>query len=117
VLELRLHRPEQALRPLQKAVEIEPSSPGGLYNLGAAYLDLDLLDRSIEVLTRGIGYWPADARFYSLLGLAYLQKHDTARAEVAFEEALRIDPRDAMAKDQLAKLRSTAVSGAPAGRR
>lgn len=105
VLELRLHRPEQALRPLQKALEVEPSSRGGLYNLGAAYLDLGLFDRSIEVLTTGVRYWPADARFHALLGLDYLQKRDRPRAEAAFQAALRIDPGEPTAKHYLARLR------------
>jgi Flp pilus assembly protein TadD len=85
-------------------VELEPASPVGLYNLGAAHSNLGQYDQATEVLMRAIGFWPADARFYALLGLVYYEKHDRSRAEVAFREALRIDPAQPMARAYLERL-------------
>jgi tetratricopeptide (TPR) repeat protein len=104
VLLLRLRRPAEALPFLKQAVELEPTSPVGLYNLGAAYINLGRHDQAAEVLLRGAAVWPRDARFLALLGLAYYEKQDRARAEVAFREALRIDPGEPMARVYLERL-------------
>lgn len=106
--QLAIGRTDAALATFQKALALAPSSPHANLALGEAKLRqgearsaLIYCDR-VARLTGNDPLWRL--RVAGLRGRAYEAAGDLTRARAAYEEALAIDPRDAEAREGVARL-------------
>jgi Tfp pilus assembly protein PilF len=95
---------EIALVGFQRAIELEPNFPEAYYNLGTLYLNRGEAVSSIQHLERAIYYRPDYTEAFVNLGKAYFLARLPAMAGAAFEEALRLDPKNRPALENLSTL-------------
>ena len=94
-----------ALGRALNAVETEgPPPPSIVAALASAHKQMNNDDAAIEVLQRGIKALPGYAPFRFQLGLLHGKAADSAAARAAFEEAVRLDPRNPTAYLKLAAM-------------
>lgn len=95
---------EIALVGFRRAIELEPNFPEAYYNLGTLCLQRGDAVAAIEHLERAIYYRPDSCEAFVNLGKAYFLSRLPAMAGAAFEEALRLDPDNRAALENLATL-------------
>ena len=93
-----LGRFEEAIKPLEKAVALDPKDEWALRTLGASLSRLGRNDEAIATLRRALEITPQDATAHMNLGSALYQKPDLEAAIAAFNESLRLKPDDALAR-------------------
>jgi tetratricopeptide (TPR) repeat protein len=88
---------EEAVRLGEEAIKRSPAHPEILTQLGRTYLDLGRATDAVAVLLKAVtGQRPNMDGAY-LLGQAYLQSKDFARAKDAFQRVIAISPRHTQA--------------------
>ena len=94
---------EQAIRELEKAVALEPTSVKAQFNLATAYGASPKYGsaKEIELLQKVIATSPAFARAHLALGKALLQDGKVPEAIGELQEAARLDPQSGEAHYQL----------------
>ena len=94
---------EEAIRELEKAVALVPSSAKARFNLAAAYgvSPAGGPAKEIEQLEKTIELDPTFARAHVALGKAYLRDGKVAEAVKALQEATRLSPESGEARYQL----------------
>jgi len=104
---LATDRYAEALPHFQKAVKLRPSNPGPHLNLGGTFA---LSDRPREAVLEYETAIPLTSdpemrlSAYTTLGRLYSNLGEYAKARASYQEALRIDPQKAGAKEGLAKV-------------
>src|SRR5262245_5449648 len=96
VMQDRLPEAEASFR---KAVELEPTDRSGYERLARFYAATNKTD---EVYEKAVELRPDDSRFHHYLGMLYELKGDSDRAIARYEDAIRLDPDLAEAKNNLA---------------
>jgi tetratricopeptide (TPR) repeat protein len=97
---LAAEKPLEALKPLRRAVELEPSEPEyAMTEAFASYLEARhavrvTRARALTTARRLLEAEPKSARAHSVLGRLALDEGDRARATREFELALVLDPED-----------------------
>jgi Flp pilus assembly protein TadD len=97
-------RPDDALPLLLRAVERDPTDAGGWFNLGNAHAAADEFTEAGQAFDRCLALDGERFKAWNNLGLARLFQSDAAGAEAAWLESIRIRPRFADARLNLAKL-------------
>ena len=94
---------EQAIRELEKAVALEPSSVKAQFNLATAYGASPKYGsaKQIELLRKVIAMSPTFGRAHLTLGKALLQDGKVPEAISELQEAARLDPQSGEAHYQL----------------
>jgi tetratricopeptide (TPR) repeat protein len=94
---------EQAIRELEKAVALEPSSVKAQFNLASAYGASPKYGpaKEIELLRKVIALAPSFERAHLALGKALLQDGKASEAIPELQEASRLDPQSGEARYQL----------------
>jgi tetratricopeptide (TPR) repeat protein len=94
---------EQAIRELEKALALEPSSVKAQFNLATAYGASPKYGaaKEIELLRKVIAASPNFARAHLALGKAFLQDGKVPEAITELQEAARLDPQSGEAHYQL----------------
>jgi tetratricopeptide (TPR) repeat protein len=92
----------------KRAQELEANNARVFASLGRQYLNAPKVfggdvDRAIESLRKSTQLDPKFDETYVWLGIALRKKSDSAGAEQAFQEALRLNPRSAFAKQMTGK--------------
>jgi tetratricopeptide (TPR) repeat protein len=82
-----------ALVSYEKALKLNEDSPDYLRNCASTCIELDMILRSEELLTRLLDLSPT-AETYNLLGHLAMIKGEDARAEAALNEGLEMDPEN-----------------------
>lgn len=72
-------------------------------NLGAAYSELGQLDKALAELARSIDHKPTPAAHMSR-AMVHLRRHELRAAREQLREALRLDPRDEVARAELERV-------------
>ena len=85
-------RYDEALRLLERALELDPRDPRGLYYLGLVYLALEQPSRAIPPLKTLRTLRPTDIQAQYQLGVAYFTVGDYERAGPLLEEVFRQKP-------------------------
>ena len=93
---------EEAIEPLQKAIELDPNYGLALTAFGATMARLNRNDEAVALFKRSLAITPEDASLHMNLGSALYQKHDLDAAIAAFHESLRLDPNNGFALASLA---------------
>jgi len=94
---------EDVVTRLEKAVQATPGDAVAWRNLGWSYFQRGQFAQSADALRHATDIDPTDARTLSFLGEAILQAHKGQlrmpwEARAAFDEALKLDPKDARAR-------------------
>jgi Flp pilus assembly protein TadD len=97
-------RPGDALPLLLRAVERDPTDAGGWFNLGNAHAAAYEFTEAGQAFDRCLALDGERFKAWNNLGLARLFQSDAAGAEAAWQESIRIGPRFADARLNLAKL-------------
>ncbi len=82
-----------ALVSYEKALKLERDNPDYLRNCASTCIELDMILRSEELLTRLLDLSPTPET-YNLLGHLALIKGENARAEAALNEGLELEPEN-----------------------
>ncbi len=98
---------EEAQELLEKAIAIKSDFGLAYYLLGRNYYAQNLYDEALEQLTISIQHDPKNARAHNCVGVISSQKGYVNRAEDAFNEAVKIDPKFGDAHFNLAVLYAT----------
>jgi len=98
---------EEAIEECKKAIEIDPDFGNPYNDIGAYLIELKRYDEAVPWLDRALEAKRYDPRHFPHfnLGRVYLAKEMFNRAREHFEQALRIEPRYALASKALEKLR------------
>ncbi len=91
-----------ALNCYDQALQMNPSEPSVLYDLGNGFAKLGMWDEAIANYRRALEITPDQADILDNLGFALAAKKQYAEAIMNFEAALRIDPDSAAAHNNLA---------------
>jgi tetratricopeptide (TPR) repeat protein len=83
---------EPALMLFQRAIEIDPGTPGIHFRIAKAHVFLGKLEDAVLELQKDIEIFPGASQSYSLLGETYLQLKEYQKAKENFEAAIRIKP-------------------------
>ena len=97
-------RPDDALPLLLRAVERDPTDAGGWFNLGNAHAAADEFTEAGQAFDRCLALDGERFKAWNNLGLARLFQSDAAGAEAAWLESIRLRPRFADPRLNLAKL-------------
>jgi len=90
----RLHNePDKAEQVLQKMLQDDPGNEAAVEQLTQLLLDENKADEAIKLLETMTAHSPS-ATLYDLLGDAYTQTHDYAKAEAAYRQAVDLDPSE-----------------------
>ncbi|MFN2338951.1 MAG: tetratricopeptide repeat protein, partial [Gammaproteobacteria bacterium] len=92
---------EEALAAFQRATELRPDYSEALDALAHAHMALYDWDGAVQVLNRIIARWPGKAEMFNNLGSVYQAMGRNREAIAAYEQALRINPRLAVALNSL----------------
>jgi tetratricopeptide (TPR) repeat protein len=98
------NHPDEALQALRRAVVVDAGNEEAQQDLANGLLDHNLVDEGADHAARAVALAPNEAAAHDALGRARaLQgRRDDAAAE--FEEALRLDPRYAPAREHLSRV-------------
>jgi Flp pilus assembly protein TadD len=104
--------PEAALKPLQRAAELNPQSPQMQYNLAYVYFQIDRFADSRSILAAVLKRWPDLFQLNALYGAVLFKLGDDFPARDALRHALQLNPADPGTSDFLyaATLRLAAKS-------
>ncbi len=100
-------RPDEAIAPLSRLVEIDPEHQGAQTNLAIAYFATDQLDLAKDTCLRAIdlvGDLSESAELYNLLGSIYRDLEMNDLSETAFRKAFELNPDYADAYCNLAMM-------------
>jgi tetratricopeptide (TPR) repeat protein len=90
----RLHNePDKAEQVLRKMLEDDPGNEAAAEQLTQLLLDENKADGAIKLL-EDMTAQSTSATLFDLLGDAYTQNHDYAKAEVAYRKAVDLDPTE-----------------------
>jgi Flp pilus assembly protein TadD len=84
----------EALKPLQRAAELSPSSPQMQYNLAFDYFQLSRFAEAREPLARAVARWPDLYPLNALLGAVLYSLGEEPPAYEALHHAYELNPRD-----------------------
>lgn len=93
-----------AQRAFERGVEIDPRQVEALDNLGTFHLNNGREARAVEYLQRALAERPDMAETRAKLALAWFRQDDMVQAKREAEEALRLDPGVALARQILGAL-------------
>jgi len=90
----RLHNePDKAEDVLRKILKDDPANEAAAEQLTQVLLDNNKADEAIQFLESTTAH-ASSATLYDLLGDAYTQNHDYAKAEAAYRKAVDLDPSE-----------------------
>jgi Tfp pilus assembly protein PilF len=98
---------EDAISECKRAIEVDPDFGNPYNDIGAYLIDLRRYDEAISWLERATAAPRYDPRHYPYfnLGRVYYSKGMINRARECFQEALRIEPEYALARQAIENIR------------
>jgi len=90
----------------RKAIELDPVRSGAYGDLARLYAQQGPVDDALTTLAEGLKVSPKDSDLLLVAGTLHERKGNIPEAEEAYEKALAVNPRHAMAANNLAYLLS-----------
>ena len=97
-------REAEARHWYEEAIRLDPWSPEARGAAGAFYLEQHDLRRALADLADAVNWAPGKPSFLVLRGDALVASGDVGNARLAYEAALKFDPKNAAAKKALKDL-------------
>jgi len=88
----------RAIRRLQQRLAARPNDPLLLVQLGRALMGQEQGDEALECFRRAVAVAPTYAEAHAMIALELHYRGDLEGARVAYEEALRLDPAQPLAR-------------------
>jgi serine/threonine protein kinase/tetratricopeptide (TPR) repeat protein len=101
---LRREQYAKAVQMFQKVIALAPEGHAAYVNLGATYVNMDRNADAIEPLKKSIAIRPTVAAYVNL-GAAYFGLNRFADEAAAYEEAIKLDPKEYVTWGNLAEAR------------
>lgn len=92
---------EAALKPLQRAAELEPESPQSQYNVALTYFQMNRLEDARVPLAKAVERWPDLFQLSALYGAILAKLGEEEAAYAALLHAHRLNPEDKSTEDAL----------------
>lgn len=92
---------EDALKPLQRAAELQPQSPQMQYNLALAYFQLNRLEDARVPLAGALKRWPDLFQLNALYGAVLFKLGENSEAYHTLQHSHQLNPDDALTRDML----------------
>jgi tetratricopeptide (TPR) repeat protein len=92
---------EAALKPLQRAAELEPEAPQSQYNIALAYFQMNRFEEARAPLAAAVGRWPDLFQLSALYGAVLVKLGDAVAAYPVLRHACELNPQDAGNRDLL----------------
>jgi len=92
---------ESALKPLQRAAELEPESPQSQYNVALVNFQLGRLEEARTPLAKAVERWPDLFQLNALYGTVLAKLGDDEAAYAALRHANQLNPEDKGTEDLL----------------
>jgi tetratricopeptide (TPR) repeat protein len=92
---------EDALKPLQRAAELQPQSPQMQYNLALAYFQLKRFEDARTPLAGALKRWPDLFQLNALYGAVLFKLGENSEAYRALQHSHQLNPEDALTRDML----------------
>ena len=92
---------DAALKPLQRAAELEPESPQSQYNLALVNFQLGRLEEDRAPLAKAVERWPDLFQLNWLYGAVLAKLGEDPAAYAVLEHAHQLNPRDKSTEDLL----------------
>lgn len=86
------HNPAKAVEELQRAVQLDPGTPGHYVDLVQLFLDHRTPEPALMILENALQKFPTNLEILRLLGLAHYAVGDQAKALDTFLEIIDLDP-------------------------
>ena len=106
-LGVMLYRERQfgaAADAFREVLRADPNHAQALFNLGISLLELGQIKESIRWLTEALSWQPKQPSTHYYLGLALKRAGELPKARAALEQVVNLDPRFAVAYEELAKV-------------
>jgi protein O-mannosyl-transferase len=100
---MKMNQPDRALQALSTAVTMEPRSPTYLFNQANALSAVGQFDQAEATFRRCLSIAPSLAGAHTGLGIVLAETHRLAGALDEFRTAVRLQPHDPVALDDLKK--------------
>ncbi len=88
---LSSQNPMQGILMLREVLEADPKNEQALFNMGMLSIQSSQYDRAIDRLKELVTYYPEHVQGHLLLGVAYMNTKDKARAREQFELVKKLD--------------------------
>jgi tetratricopeptide (TPR) repeat protein len=92
---------EAALKPLQRAAELEPESPQSQYNVALTYFQMNRLEDARAPLAKAVEHWPDLFQLSALYGAVLAKLGEDEAAYAALRRAHQLNPQDKGTEDLL----------------
>jgi tetratricopeptide (TPR) repeat protein len=92
---------EAALKPLQRAAELEPESPQNQYNVALTYFQMNRLEEARAPLRKAVERWPDLFQLSALYGAVLAKLGEDQAAYAALGHAHQLNPQDKGTEDLL----------------
>lgn len=100
---MKAGRIEEAIKALERSIEIDDQANQPMINLGAIYFGQGDLDKAQELNERAIAVQPdLSAQAYANLGLIWQQRNEMDKSIASYEKAIQYDPKLATVWHRLA---------------
>lgn len=86
-------RTDDALRMLERCLEIDPQAVQALVNIGAIHFETGDFDKAMAANNQALKIMPNSAEAHANLGMIWWQKGDGDRSTASYKEALRYDAK------------------------
>ena len=90
--------PLDAVVHLKEAISIDPEFVGAMNNLGATYVDMNMIDLAVDQFEKAIATDPHISWIYGNLAFTYIIKGDYQAGERAARQCLNVDPTSTRGK-------------------
>ncbi|MDP8259151.1 MAG: tetratricopeptide repeat protein [Candidatus Aadella gelida] len=108
VLYQRQKKFDKAIENYEESIKINPKVYQAYIGIGDSYGDSGNYDKAIESYNEYLRYFPKADEICTRVGVCYVFKKDYDDAVVYFEKAVKINPRNNLAKTALKKYRKLA---------
>ena len=86
-------RYEQAVRDLNRALQVDPGNTAALRRLARVYQETNRPEEAVAAYRKGIGSRSGDYRYYNDLGTFYFFRNKFTRAEEQYRRVVQLAPR------------------------
>lgn len=107
------HQDEAGIKALQQAVQLTPDSGEYHFRLGSAYLDTGHDAKASVELAAAAKQMPQNAKIWESLGIAYQRQKRLGQARDAYRNALTLDAKNSIIRDNYAY--TLVATGDPTG--